>query len=46
MDKLKYISYVMDGELHQRMKEHCIKNQISIREYLTKLIEKDLKKGK
>jgi hypothetical protein len=44
--EFKYLSYAMDPKLHQRMKEHCTKHRITIRQFLTALIVDALRKAK
>ena len=46
MDK-KYVFAYVSEELHQKLREYCVKNKITAVKLLTKLIEKEIaKKGK
>lgn len=38
----KYISYAINEELHQKLKEHCAKNKTTIKDFLTSLIQRAL----
>lgn len=42
-DKLSSLVVKIDKELHKQVKAMCAINDISIRDYIIKLIEKDIK---
>ncbi len=41
-DNLSSLVIKIDKELHKQMKATCVVNDISIKDYITKLIEKDM----
>lgn len=41
----KYIFAYVSKDLHQRVKEFCVKKKISIVKLMTKLLEKEMSKG-
>lgn len=43
-DNLSSLVVRIDKELHKQLKASCAVNDISIKDYITKLIEKDMQK--
>jgi len=35
---------LIDDDLHKKVKMHCVKKGIKIKDYISQLVEKDLKK--
>ncbi len=42
----KYIFAYVSKDLHQRVKEFCVKKKVSIVKLMTTLLEREMKKGK
>lgn len=40
----KLLSFRVDADLHQQIKRLCVDEQKTIKEYITELVEDDLKK--
>ncbi len=46
MAKVKNIGFAIDGKLYEKMKIYLLLKELTIKDYITNLIEKDLKNKK
>lgn len=45
-EKMKRVTFIFEDELHKRAKIRAIENDLSLKDYVFGLIEKDLRKEK